>query len=111
MQDLELHEVVKSADFRTIYTNAPELVKLHVGRRAILLPYLYEPSSQIANDDWVQEVSAVLQEVDEGGAGIVYYNAVNWRPYLPSPEFFKEQYDLEPGYSTHEGAVYRRPLR
>ena len=111
LQELRLHGLVKESDVERVYTNAPELVRLYAGREGVLLPHFFEPSSRVSNEAWVDEVSAVLQAVDEERAAIVYYSAVNWRTYLPTPEFFIEQYGLVPEHSTAEGAIFKGPLR
>lgn len=111
MQEISLHEIARQSDVQTVYTNSPELVRLYVGKTAVLLPQFFDASSRVPNDDWISELGEVLQAVDSGKASIVYYNAVNWRTYLPTPEFLKEQYGIAPTHGTSEGAIFRGPLQ
>ena len=111
MQQIALHDIVKGNGAATIYTNAPELIQLYVGKPAILLPQLVDPNTRQENEKFVEEISAVLTEVDNGDAAIVHYSAVTWRTYVPDPEFFAAQFGISPVLASSEGAMFTGPLR
>lgn len=111
MQGISLHNVARDSDVQTVYTNSPELVRLYVDKTAVLLPQFVDASSRAPNDNWIAELGEVLQAVDSGSASIVYYNAVNWRTYLPTPEFLAEQYGIAPAHVSSEGAIFLGPLQ
>ncbi len=111
IQELALHKIVKDHSAGIIYTNAPELIQLYVGKPAILLPRLVDPNTRLENEQFVDEISSVLTAVDNGEAAIVHYHAVTWRTYVPNPDFFTEQFGISPVLVSSEGALFAGPLR
>jgi hypothetical protein len=89
----------------TIYTNGDDVVRLLTGRRVASLPLKWDPVSRRTNGQYGLEVDAVVQEVARGRALVVYFDRIDWRGYLPSPEELEGK-GLAGGRRVRDAVVY-----
>jgi 4-amino-4-deoxy-L-arabinose transferase-like glycosyltransferase len=66
-----------------VVSNAPELVQLHVGLEAAMLPVIHDRVRDAPNPSFGAEFGTLVQDVAAGRAIVVVFAAFAWRDYLP----------------------------
>jgi hypothetical protein len=88
-----------------IYSNAPEAIYLHAGRRALPLPKPMDATTEQANPAYVVELARMQGLLDQQAALLVYTRSLSRRS-RPSEEDLRWQLALCPIVQSSDGAVY-----
>jgi len=92
-----------------IVTNGPELVYLHMGRKATLLPAKYNKVTLAENPDLDRQLDELKREVLNGDATIIYFAAMRWRDDLPSAQRIADLMQIIPDYLHKKAMIYHVP--
>lgn len=94
-----------------IYTNAAGVIRRLTGRRARLLPLLYDPASGIANPNFIDEIHELRHELATTHGVLVYCRRAH-RAQYPSEGYLRRRLHLRTIYQGREGGIYKtRPIR
>ncbi len=88
-----------------IYSNVPEAVYLHAGRRALPLPRPINATTQQPNPSYAAEIAHMGQLFDHQAARLVYARSLSQR-IRPGEEELRQQMALCPVAQTGDGAIY-----
>ncbi len=92
-----------------IVSNGPELISLHMNRKAVTLPQIYDMVTLQANTDHDAQLSKLRQEVLQGNVTVVYFAAMQWREELPTAQSIVDLMQIQPDYQTEKVVVFHVP--
>jgi hypothetical protein len=87
-----------------IYTNAPELFTVHLRREATMLPRGIEPRNRGRNPDFGAQMDLMVARAD----AIVWFQAMQFRTYLPPPEVIDRLPGFRRSYQDADAVVWTR---
>ncbi len=90
-----------------VYTNAGDYLFLHTGLESRALPKLYNVHTLERNDEFVVQMSKVVEEVDTGVAVVVWFSGFDYRQYYPAPALLEGQFGLR-SEDGLDGRLYDR---
>lgn len=90
----------------SVYSNAPEIVYLHTGRPAKLLPRKWLPMNERPNPQYDAQLAAVSQELASGGV-VVYFRHVAQTKSLPTEAELVQRLALRRLADEPDGLVLR----
>ncbi|MFW2438765.1 MAG: hypothetical protein ACN4GR_05280, partial [Arenicellales bacterium] len=93
------------ADIPVIYTNAPEIIEIHLKREAKLLPQRENATSKITNKNFQDLLFQLRQDSRANGAIIVFFYDFSYRKYLLSLPELSKNTDLELLFKGSDGIV------
>jgi hypothetical protein len=67
-----------------IFTNAADALYFEDGRASYALPQVTNPQSQLENQDLQPQLDEMKTFLQARRGLVVYFESVNWRPYLPT---------------------------
>lgn len=85
-----------------IFSNGPDVVRFRTGRAAGYPPVLWSRRTLRPNLVYENEMRLLRQEVNEGKAVVVYFDGIDFRPFLPG----KKELDLPLARELSDGAVF-----
>lgn len=88
-----------------IYSNVPEAIYLHAGRRALPLPRPVNATTRQQNPGYAAEVAHMSQLLDQQAALLVYARSLSQRT-RPGEDELRQQLTLRPMAQSADGAVY-----
>lgn len=89
----------------TIYTNGPDVIKIHTGRSSKMIPKLVDPGNRIKNDNIDHEIKLMAIDLAEKGGVIVYLKSVDWRWYLPTINQLGQVLPLQDVFNGQDGVA------
>ena len=93
---------------QVIYSNAPDLIYLHLRREALFLPAKRETTTRTDNGAYEQQMASMAGAMGGGEAVMVYfYFAEGTRPYLPVFGELIERMALAVAAEFEQGAILR----
>ncbi|MEJ2177946.1 MAG: hypothetical protein P8Y12_08365, partial [Gammaproteobacteria bacterium] len=92
-----------------IVTNGPELVYLHMGRKAESLPAKYNKVNLAENPDLDRQLDELRSDVLKGDATIIYFAAIHWRDDLPSAQRIMDLMQINPDYLHRKVMIFHVP--
>ncbi len=99
---------LKSGLFKgPIYSNAPDVIHIHTGLPAHFLPHLFSPNTQKKNAKFSRQLSDQLSRVSEHDGAVVFFNGLQWRPYIAGPDKVTHRPGVYLLRSFDDGALYR----
>jgi len=96
-------QYIKTQRLKRVYSNAPEAVFLLTGIPAAMLPMHTNAGTLSENPYYREEIA----QMNSSGEVVVYFNAMNWRWYVPGEERLKTELSLSQVAALTDGAVYR----
>jgi hypothetical protein len=87
-----------------LWSNAPDVVYIHTGRCARMLPRHKRPDSDRPNPGFASEWSTLLGQPD---AYVAWFNAFTWRSYLPTESELAASPSVAPAASLTDGTLYQ----
>ncbi|MCG3169424.1 MAG: hypothetical protein CALGDGBN_00942 [Pseudomonadales bacterium] len=109
VQTMPILGFLRDASLPTVYSNAPELLRIHFGWKAAAIPALYDPSTRLPEPEYSARMDRMMEEFAAGRAAIVYFEAFSWRAYLPGRDVFEGNLALPSVYRADDGVVYLAP--
>lgn len=107
-RSLPILKKLRVAKLPQIYTNAPDLVYLHLGRSSKMVPRHHRPETGRENPAYRGQMQRVVEEVNRGDAVLVLFSRFLWRAYLPRPGELERDFALRPVYRAADGVIYAR---
>ena len=92
-----------------IVSNGPELVYLHGGREASLLPMIYDKVNLKPNTNFDQQLLELKTDVSNGSTTVIYFAAMQWREELPSAQHIMDLMQIEPDYLRKKVMIFHVP--
>jgi len=92
-----------------IYTNGHDVIPFLTGRKATMLPATYSGGTAQASREYRERLRAVCEAVADSGAAIVYFDAIDWRDYLPTREDLEVRCPLPVLARFKDGIIYGNP--
>jgi len=77
-------EEVSELALLTVYTNAPDYLRMRSDFNVHDYPRKYAPTTGLANPAYADEVASMTEQVMEGKALLVHYDGFDWRTYFPT---------------------------
>lgn len=106
-QQAEIIAEIKALPAETlIYTNSPDAVYLLANRAARPLPRKVEATTQLTNEQYEAQLSALGQNLTQEQAVVVYFSGLGQQMFIPTPQELVESFALKPMAETAEGAIY-----
>ena len=68
----------------TVYTNAPDYLRMRTDFTIHDYPRKYAPTTGLANAAYASDAAFMEQQVREGKAVLAHYNGFEWRAYFPT---------------------------
>ena len=90
-----------------IYSNAPDVIDLLIGRQTMTIPGKKHSASNDENANFSKEIENMLQRLESSKGFLVYFNMITWRRYLSSPEELKQHAELRTVYEGKDGMIYQ----
>ena len=90
---------------RPIYTNAPEIIEIHLKRKSKFLPQRESATSKIVNDNYQNSLHQLQQEMKDSNAILIYFYAFSFRTYLPDLAELNTNLDVDILYKGRDGIV------
>ena len=90
----------------TIYSNAPNVIKLYWGYDAQELPRIFDPVNTEPYPFFEDEMNIVITQCLNGNARIVYFNALAWRQYYPNKSYLLEKLSSVITYDGDDGVIF-----
>ena len=91
-----------------VYTNAPDAVGYLAGRPAKWVPKKFERRTGRSTAPFDREVANLKRAVENGKAVIVWFDAIDFRFYLPSESELKTLLGFGPTLRSGDGTIYAR---
>ena len=76
--------VSAAADGRKIYSNATDVLDFLTTRQTWPIPEKISTQTRLANPRFDEEVAAMCRDLEAQQAVLLYFDAINWRLYLPT---------------------------
>ncbi len=92
-----------------IVSNGPELIRLHMNRKAVKLPKIYDMVTLEAHTDHDAELTKLRQEVLRGNVTVIYFAAMQWREGLPTAQSIVDLMQIPPDYQSEKVIVFHVP--
>jgi hypothetical protein len=89
----------------SIYTNAPDAVRLLAGRASSMLPRHIDDGTRLPVSDYPRRI-ADLRDAVRAGALIVWFDRMNWRRYLTRPKRLRAMLPIRPAQKLPDGVVF-----
>lgn len=77
-------EAVPELATLTVFTNAPDYLRMRTDFTIHDYPRKYAPTTGLANPAYADDVAAMQQQVRAGKAMLVHYEGFEWRTYFPT---------------------------
>jgi len=90
----------------TIYSNASDACYLFTKREALRLPAKYDPTGTRVNTDFVAQMAALRDDLNNNPALVIYFDKITWRWYLPDRNELEESHQLPVVTRLADGIVY-----
>lgn len=90
---------------RLIYTNAPEIIEIHLKRKSKFLPQRESATSKKINENFQNSLHQLQQEFKDKDAILIYFYAFSYRTYLPSLAELSANMDMDILYKGKDGIV------
>jgi hypothetical protein len=90
----------------TIYSNAPDVIRLLVKKEAVMIPVKVFSGTLKRNEDYQDQMNRMIRESKDGTALIAYFSGIKWRWYLPSKEEIESMGDIPVVRRLQDGVIY-----
>jgi hypothetical protein len=101
-----IEETAQIHPSRTIYTNAPNILRFIIDRDTLSLPYKFHRTSLLSNETYAIEMSVMRERIVQHDALIVYFHRLAWTNNMPTPEELQQELLLEPVVIVEDGILY-----
>ncbi|MDY0042077.1 MAG: hypothetical protein RBS57_17330 [Desulforhabdus sp.] len=91
-----------------IYSNGPDVIRVHTQNRANMIPQKMFPETLKENDKYQETMIQMIGECEKGNALIVYFDRITWRWYLASKEEIESQCNIPLVNRMDDGIIYGR---
>ncbi|MGH7848146.1 MAG: hypothetical protein ACREQW_23630 [Candidatus Binatia bacterium] len=90
-----------------LYTNGPEVIYFLLGKRARLIPAKANRYSQLPNERYLSQLSAMANDLESKKGVLVYFKTIGWRSYVPTEDELTKNLPLVPLATLPEGSIYQ----
>lgn len=91
-----------------VYSNGPDVIRVHTQKRAYMIPQKVFPETVKENDKYQETMTQMIGECERGNALIVYFDRITWRWYLASKEEIESQCNIPLVNRMDDGIIYGR---
>lgn len=88
---------------RKLYSNASDFVYLHTNLEIQSLPNIYDAATRERNPQFIYQMAAILEEIDNQKSAIVYFEGYEFRQYYPSAKQLTDEFSLGSSQSINSG--------
>ena len=88
-----------------IYTNAPEIIEIHLKRKSKLLPQRESATSKKIYENFLDSLRQLQQEFRDNDAILIYFYAFSYRTYLIGLDELDANIDMDILYKGRDGIV------
>jgi hypothetical protein len=89
-----------------IFSNGFDILDLMTGKAARRFPNKIDPTSQLVNQNYEQEISGMCKDIRENKALVVFFTQLNWRTYFPTQAELASDCQLSVLKHLADGTVY-----
>ena len=93
----------------TIYTNGPDALYIHTGRRARYLPARIDPGTRAPKPGYERALEEVIHELRQENAMVAWFDLITWRRYRASPAELGERMPLRRTEKLRDGSIWVHP--
>lgn len=90
----------------TIYTNGPDALYIHAGRRARYLPARMDPGSNTPKPGYGRALAEVAYALRDEDAIVAWFDRITWRRYRASPKDLRERMPLRRIEKLADGSIW-----
>ena len=91
---------------KTIYSNGSDVIFFLTGKSALQNPKEVDPTTRVLNPNINKEMNMLRTAIIRNEAIVVYFDAINWRWFLPTREKMENTYHLPVLLTLKDGVVY-----
>jgi hypothetical protein len=102
-----IKQLITSMPSASVYSNAPDVIYMFLGRPATMIPRKTRTDSNLPNPNYPAEIERMKRTLQAANGVLVFFDRVHWRSYLPSATELESSLGLRLVTKTADGSIYQ----
>jgi len=91
---------------RPVFTNASDVIYIHTGRSAYMIPTKINPGTRLLNGNYPTELNRMRDKLRNSNGVICYFSGIRWRWYMAPEDELRDQLSLRLLVREKDGSIY-----